>query len=240
MARICLKGPKNILASSAPVWVCNSPQLNGQGADKHQKFDVILSKLVHGWQTAWHPVIGSDKPVTALEDCPVWGLKTNTEKAGKMGTSDATRSLSSASNHLHHCHISWSQGCEVIQTSGPSTMFSKVLYQTTCVEYLTAVYIVSAEIKQSLQELLQVACLRCVTTSQHIHCVYRCKEEDSGSILTNKVDLTGADYSNEASPREYARSHFFSCGQQTEEDKGRVNGSEADGCVVIKDTKLRQ
>ncbi|XP_042254661.1 uncharacterized protein LOC121887765 isoform X2 [Thunnus maccoyii] len=54
-----------------------------------------------------------------------WGLKTNTEKVGKTGTSDATRSLSSASNHLHHCHISWSQGCEVNQTSGPSTMFSK-------------------------------------------------------------------------------------------------------------------
>lgn len=31
-----------------------------------QKFDVILSKLVHGCQTAWHPLIGSDKPVTAL------------------------------------------------------------------------------------------------------------------------------------------------------------------------------
>lgn len=34
---------------------------------QHQKFDVILSKLVRGWQTAWRPVIGSDKPVTALE-----------------------------------------------------------------------------------------------------------------------------------------------------------------------------
>lgn len=34
---------------------------------QHQKFDVILSKLVHGWQTARRPVIGSDKPVTALE-----------------------------------------------------------------------------------------------------------------------------------------------------------------------------
>ncbi|XP_044031593.1 uncharacterized protein LOC122866258 isoform X1 [Siniperca chuatsi] len=55
----------------------------------------------------------------------VWGVKTNTEKAGKMGTFDATRSVSSASTHLHHCHISWSQGCEVIRTSGPSAMFSK-------------------------------------------------------------------------------------------------------------------
>ncbi|KAM7390516.1 hypothetical protein PAMA_008598 [Pampus argenteus] len=222
MARICLKAPKNILASSAHVWVCNSPQLNGQGADKHQKFDVILSKLVHGWQTAWHPVIGSDKPVTALEDCPVRGLKTNTEKAGKMGTSDATRSLSSASNHLHHCHISWSQGCEVIQTSGPSTMFSKVLYQTTCVEYLTAGYIVSAEIKQSLQELLQVACLRCVTTGQHIHCVYRCKEEDSGRQLvtytqgaseSRPVDQTVADGSqSSAAQRERTK----------EDDQGKL------------------
>lgn len=26
----------------------------------------------------------------------------------------------------------------------------------------------------------------------------------------------------------------------SEEDKGRVDGSAADGCVVIKDTKLRQ
>ncbi|XP_044031594.1 uncharacterized protein LOC122866258 isoform X2 [Siniperca chuatsi] len=56
----------------------------------------------------------------------VWGVKTNTEKAGKMGTFDATRSVSSASTHLHHCHISWSQGCEVIRTSGPSAMFSKL------------------------------------------------------------------------------------------------------------------
>ncbi|KAK2886467.1 hypothetical protein Q8A73_020413 [Channa argus] len=123
---------------------------------QHQKFDVILSKLVHGWQTAWHPVIGSDKPVTALEasslqtlgaviarhpvmsvtlsqydkcwtantlpgklaiflqDCPVLGVMTNTEKSGKNEDLDVTRSVSSASAHLHHCHISWSQGCEVI------------------------------------------------------------------------------------------------------------------------------
>lgn len=33
----------------------------------HQKFDVILSKLVQGWQTAGHSVIGSDRPVTASE-----------------------------------------------------------------------------------------------------------------------------------------------------------------------------
>ncbi|KAM8732058.1 uncharacterized protein AB9X84_026250 isoform 14-T14 [Acanthopagrus schlegelii] len=56
---------------------------------------------------------------------PSLGVKTDTEKAGKMETSDATRSVSSASTHLHHCHISWSQGCEVMQTSGPSAMFSK-------------------------------------------------------------------------------------------------------------------
>ncbi|XP_036935794.1 uncharacterized protein LOC119009022 isoform X13 [Acanthopagrus latus] len=56
---------------------------------------------------------------------PSLGVKTDTEKAGKMEISDATRSVSSASTHLHHCHISWSQGCEVMQTSGPSAMFSK-------------------------------------------------------------------------------------------------------------------
>lgn len=39
---------------------------------------------------------------------------------------DANRSLSSASAHLHHRHISCSQGCEVIGTSGSYTMFSKV------------------------------------------------------------------------------------------------------------------
>lgn len=33
---------------------------------------------------------------------------------------------------------------------------------------------------------------------------------------------------------------MFCCGQMTEEDKGRVDESAADGCVVIKDTKLRQ
>ncbi|CAI5673268.1 uncharacterized protein LOC102075991 isoform X1 [Oreochromis niloticus] len=67
-----------------------------------------------------------DELAIFLQDCPLSGVKTKTEKAGKMGTFDATRSVSSASTHLHHCHISWSQGCEVIQTSGPSAMFSKV------------------------------------------------------------------------------------------------------------------
>lgn len=34
---------------------------------------------------------------------------------------------------------------------------------------------------------------------------------------------------------------MFRCGQMTEGgDKGRDEGSAADGCVVIKDTKLRQ
>ncbi|XP_042075548.1 uncharacterized protein LOC102291469 [Haplochromis burtoni] len=67
-----------------------------------------------------------DELAIFLQDCPLSGVKTKTEKAGKMGTFVATRSVSSASTHLHHCHISWSQGCEVIQTSGPSAMFSKV------------------------------------------------------------------------------------------------------------------
>lgn len=33
---------------------------------------------------------------------------------------------------------------------------------------------------------------------------------------------------------------IFRSGQQSEEDKGRVDGSAADVCVVIKDAKLRQ
>lgn len=33
---------------------------------------------------------------------------------------------------------------------------------------------------------------------------------------------------------------LFCCGQMTEEDKGREDGSAADGRVVIKDTKLRR
>lgn len=48
----------------------------------------------------------------------------------------------------------------------------KVLYQTTCVEYLTAGYIVAAEIKQSLLESFQGACMRCVTAGRPIRTVF--------------------------------------------------------------------
>lgn len=53
-----------------------------------------------------------------------------------------------------------------------SPLCHKVLYQTICVEHLTAGYIVSAEIKQSLLELFQGACLQRVTASQPIHTVF--------------------------------------------------------------------
>ncbi|XP_023182372.1 uncharacterized protein LOC111606250 isoform X1 [Xiphophorus maculatus] len=53
------------------------------------------------------------------------GVKTNAEKVGKTGTLDVTGSVLSARTHLHHCHISWYQGCEVVQTSGPSAMFMR-------------------------------------------------------------------------------------------------------------------
>lgn len=53
-----------------------------------------------------------------------------------------------------------------------SPLCHKVLYQTTCVEHLTAGYIVSAEIKQSLLELFQDAGLQCVTASQPMHTVF--------------------------------------------------------------------
>lgn len=53
------------------------------------------------------------------------GVKTKAEKVGKTGTLDVTGSVLSARTHLHHCHISWYQGCEVVQTSGPSAMFMR-------------------------------------------------------------------------------------------------------------------
>ncbi|XP_037612327.1 uncharacterized protein LOC119480276 isoform X2 [Sebastes umbrosus] len=103
-----------------PFWA-SSLQTLGAVISRHPMTWVTLSRYDRCWTA--DALLG--ELAIFLQDCPDWGLRPNTEKAGKMGTSDATRSVSSASTHLHHCHISWSQGCEVIQTSGPSTMFSK-------------------------------------------------------------------------------------------------------------------
>lgn len=59
----------------------------------HQKFDVILSKLVQGWQTAGHFVIGSDRPVTASEVRRVHD-KGQAEDEGEMVSGWRSESLS--------------------------------------------------------------------------------------------------------------------------------------------------